>query len=299
MILRPNLPLLLTILSWGFNFVALKILYVQLQPASVGLVRFGLMWILLMAICLLRGDSLRYPKGEALRILGLGFLAMGVYMVFFLEGMKGSTPAEGAIILATSPIFTALIAGGARQEKLNFGSLFGAAIAFAGVVLVILGGVQAASEQKDKLVGNILILLSAVVWAASTVYSKPLVEKHPPFRILTLSMPGAIPVLLPYGLLATTKIEWDALTLVTWTMLAHVALFAGVVGFAGFYAGVRQIGAPGAMLYQYLVPPIAALFAWWVLGQAMQPWQFVGLVIVLGGVSVSMHFRSEAPNAGR
>jgi drug/metabolite transporter (DMT)-like permease len=293
---RPNLPLLITVLSWGFNFVALKLLYApdQMTAPSVGLVRFIGMYVMLLALCSLRGESLRYPKGDVLRILFMGFLAMGVYMYFFLEGMKGSTAAEGAIILATSPIFTAIFAAIAGQEKFNKGALLGAVLAFLGVVIVIMAGVQHAQQEKDKLLGNILILISSVIWAGSTVYSRPLVEKYSPFRVLTLSMPGALLVLLPYGLLPSLAVDWQGLKPITWWMLAHVALMAGVVGFAGFYAGVRQIGAPGAMLYQYFVPPTAAFCAWLVLGQPMQPLQLVGLLVVLSGVALAMHFRYRA-----
>lgn len=296
MAFRPNLPLLLTVLSWGFNFVALKLLYApgQMSAPSVGLVRFVAMYLLLVAICALRGQSLRYPSGDSLKILFMGFLAMGVYIFFFLEGMKGSTAAEGAIILATSPIFTAIFAALAGQEKFNRGALFGAFVAFTGVVIVILAGVQQAQEEQNKLLANILILISSIVWAAATVYSRPLVEKYSPFRVLTLSMPGALLVLLPYGLLPTLAVDWEGLKPVTWWMLGHVAVLAGVVGFAGFYAGVRQIGAPGAMLYQYFVPPTAAACAWLVLGQPMQPLQLVGLVVVLAGVATAMHFRYRA-----
>lgn len=291
--LRPNLPLLATVLGWGFNFVALKLLYMpgQMDPGSVGLTRFAIMWLVLAAYCLIRGISLRYPRGDELRIVALGFLSMGAYMVLFLEGMKGSSAAEGAIILATSPIFTAIIASLAGQERLNLGSLGGAAMALGGVVLVIMGGVREAGAEPHRLAGNLLVLASAVVWAGSTVLSRPLVASYPPVRVLTLAMPGALCVLLPYGIAATIEVPWPNLHSVTWWMLLYMALVAGVMGFAGFYVGVRQVGAAGAMVYQYLVPPTAAISAWLVLGQAMHPLQFGGLIVVLAGVAISMHSR--------
>jgi drug/metabolite transporter (DMT)-like permease len=288
----------MTVAAWGFNFVALKLLYLpgQMDAPSVGLVRFLIMWALLAAISCFRGDSLRYPKGEALRILGLGALAMGVYMVLFLEGMKGSTAAEGAIILATAPIFTAVFAALAGQERFRLGSLVGAIIAFAGVVIVITNGVHPAQQASGKLLGNLLIFLSSIVWAYSSVYSRPLVEKYSPFRVLTLSMPGALPVLLPYGFLATLSVDWSKLQSLSWIMLLHVAVLAGVVGFAGFYAGVRQIGAAGAMLYQFLVPPTAAISAWLVLGQPMTLLQGAGLIVVLAGLALAMQQRTRTPS---
>lgn len=275
-------------LTWGFNFVALKLVYEQMTPAAVALVRYLGMFALLVAFSVARRESLRYPRGDALRLLVLGFLSMGVYMVFFLEGMRESAPAEGAIILSTSPIFTALIAAAVGQERLNRGAFGGALLAFAGVAVVVLGG---SGAGHGKLLGNALILIAAVIWAASTVYSRPLVERISPFRVLTLSMPGALIVLVPYGLRPALETPWSALMPATWSMLAYVAVFAGAVGFVGFYEGVRQIGGPAAMVYQYFVPVIAALSAWLVLGGTLNGVQFGGMAVVLTGVALSNRAR--------
>lgn len=287
---KPNLPLSLTMLSWGFNFVALKLLYEQMTPPAVALVRYLGMFLLLVLICAVRRESLRYPRQDAMRLLTLGFLSMGVYMVFFLEGMRDSAPAEGAILLSTSPIFTALIASAVGQERLNRKAFVGALIAFGGVAIVVFG---ARGEAHGKLIGNLLILVSSVLWAASTVYSRPLVERISPFRVLTLSMPGALVVLLPYGLVPTWQAPWSSMSPTTWGMLGYVAVIAGAIAFVGFYEGVRQIGGPAAMVYQYFVPVLAALSAWIVLGSTVNALQFVGMGVVLGGVSLSNRARLQ------
>lgn len=278
--------------TWGFNFVAIKLLYLQMTPAAVALVRFVGMFALLAAFCAVRGESLRYPKGDAGKILTLGFLSMGVYMVFFLEGMRDSAPAEAAILLATSPIFTALIAAAVGQEQLNRLSFVGALIAFVGVGVVVLMGDR---TGEGKLLGNALILISSVIWASSTVYARPLVAKHSPYRVLTLSMPGALLVLVPYGLLPSLALPWAGMTALTWSMLAYVAVAAGAVGFVCFYEGVRQIGGPAAMLYQYLVPLLAAGSAWLVFGKTLSLVQLVGVGVVLSGVALSNYARYGRP----
>jgi drug/metabolite transporter (DMT)-like permease len=291
-VFRLNLPLLATVVSWGFNFVALKLLYLQMSPAAVSLVRFVGMFALLVLICWLRKESLRYPVlHDSLRILFMGFIAMGVYMVFFLEGLARTTAADSAIILSTSPIFTALMAAAVGQERLKPLAVVGAFVALVGVAIVTGAGAQ---QAPDRLLGGLLILISSVVWAFGTIVSRPLVERYSPFRVLTLSMPGALVVLIPYGLAASLAVDWANLTPLSWFMLGHVAVLAGAVGFIGFYEGVRQIGAPGAMMYQYFVPLIATFFSWTVLGKAIQPMQMVGMLVVIGGVAIAMRARFSA-----
>src|SRR2546423_1162218 len=137
---RLSPALAVTMLLWGFNFIALKLVLREMTPNALALVRTVLAYALLLPICWFRGISLRYPAGEAWRVLLQGALAMGIYVVIFFRGMQGSTPAEGAIILGTSPAFTLLIALLVKQERFRIQALVGIAIAFAGVVLVVLSG---------------------------------------------------------------------------------------------------------------------------------------------------------------
>ena len=275
-------------LVWGFNFVAVKLALVQMSTSSLTLVRYVIMYLALLAVCRVQGVHLRYPKEDALKILGVGFLTMGIYMVFFIQGMKGSTAPEGAIIMATSPAFTLGMAVLLRQERLRWQGPAGIAVAFGGVAIVVAFGAGAPLQpQPDHLLGNGLIFAAAILWALGTVLTRPLVAKYDPMRVLTLSMPGALPVLLPFGLLSSLHQSYEAYTGITWSMLFYAAVLSGVVGFALFYLGVRQIGASRAMTYQYLVTPLAAVFGWLCLGTGLRPAQFFGLVLVLAGVAIA------------
>lgn len=287
----PNPYLSLTILSWGYNFVAIKLLYQELNAPSVALGRFAAMYAIMVGVCLAAGQSLRYPTGSALKILINGFLSMGVYMILFVEGLRESTAPEAAIILSTSPILTYLLAVFIRQERFSGWAMVGAVVAYAGVVIVVLGG---AELSPARLGGNLLIFASAFVWAVAVVQSKSLVVATNPVRFLTLSMPGGLAALIPYGMAATIAAPWSQLSLPTWLAMAHVILLAGVLGFTCFYKGVEQIGPSGAMIYQYLVPPLTAVFSWLVFRFALTPMQFVGFVVVLGGVIWATRARTLA-----
>lgn len=286
-----NVPLTITALSWGFNFVALKELYWEMAPPVVSIVRYAVMFVLLVLICIVKRESLIPKREDFWRIQGVGFIAMGLYMVLFMEGMKGTTPAEGAIVLATAPIFTFLFSCAMKQERFSLSALVGSLIAFAGVVLVILGG---SAAGHGSIQGNLTILVASVVWAGGAVLMKPLLNHYKPVAVLTMAMPGALPVLIPYGLAATLATDFTRITPMGWFNFSTVAILSGVVAFVCFYTGLRQIGASAAVLYQYFVPPIAAFFAWVVMGKALGPIQFLGLAIVLGGVAYAGQARVRA-----
>lgn len=278
------------VLVWGFNFVAVKLLFLQMTPAALSLVRFVPMYLLLLVFCRFRGESLRYTR-ETIPVLWQGFLSMGLYMVLFLEGMARTSAAEGAIILASAPVLVAVMAVIAKMERFTLGAIVGAAIAFLGTAIVIGAGVQGG---KSSLLGNLLVLASAVVWAYGAVLSKPLVNKFTPLQSLTLSMPGALPILLPYGLKEAIDIPWANLTKQTWLMFVHVVVGAGFIGFLGFYEGVRDRGPAAAMLYQFFVPIVAAASAYLVLRQSLNWYQALGLAVVIFGVALATRARYQA-----
>lgn len=283
----PNPWLTATVLVWGFNFVAVKLLYQQMTPAAVSLVRFVPMYLLLVLLCLFRKESLKYSR-DSLPVLWQGFLSMGVYMVLFLEGMEKTTAVEGPIILATAPIFVAIFSVMAKIERFTPGAIIGAVIAFCGTAIVIGSG---SSGSHGTIAGNLMILGSAIVWAFSAVLSKPLVNKYSPIQSLTLSMPAALIILLPYGLMDTINSPWTTMTTQSWWMLIHIIFGAGVIGFLGFYEGVKAKGPAAAMLYQFFVPIVAAFCSYLLLRQGLNVWQALGLGIVICGVYVSSRAR--------
>ncbi len=294
---RLSWPLVGTALTWGFNFVAIKLMYQELSPATVGLSRWVLMFAAMVALCLALRAPMSVRRQDALPTFFQGLISMGLYMVLFLEGMKLTDAAEGAIVLATAPIFTAILASIAKQEAFRLAVVGWAFVAMFGVALVTLGkGVSSGQSApiEGRILGDLLILGAAVVWAWGAVLSRPLVKTYTPLTMLTVSMAGALPVLVPYGAIPMFRTDWTAVGPVSWIMLLYMSIGAGVLGFLGFYAGVRQVGASGAMLYQYCVPPLAAAFAYLVLGTSLEWVQFLGLAFVVLGVSMAVRSRSFA-----
>lgn len=273
---------------WGFNFVALKLLYREMSPSAVALTRFVLMYAVLAGVCFIGGQSLRYPPGTMWRLWLIGALSMGLYIILFMEGMFTAGAAEGAIVLATAPVFTALIAIAFRQEAFSLGAFLGALLALGGVALVV---GNAGSQGPNRLWGDFLVLTSAVVWAFSIVLARPLVLRMDPVRALTLSMPGALLVLFPYGIRDALATDWTKLSWVSWGSFLHVSILAGALGFIGFYRGLRAVGAAGAMLYQFFVPAIASLFAALILHERLTLAQFVGFAVIVAGVTFALRAR--------
>ncbi len=292
--MRPNWYLLIAVACWGLNFVAVKEAYKQFDPPALALLRFLVMWACLVALCLWKGESLRYPKADAFKLLYFGFATMGIYMVFFLEGMRGSGATEGSILIQLSPVFTALLAAALGQERFSAGSLSGALLALAGIVLIVY---NPSAGHENKPFYNMVVVLAALCWAYCVTLMRPLLERHSPLRAFTLSMAGGLPVMLAYGLVPSLRQNWTGVTLYSWTMLFHIAVLSGVVAFLCFYQGVKDIGGTAATLYQFLVPVAAMIFGLLIRGTIPTILQLIGFAVVILGVWYGTRARSLAQAA--
>lgn len=292
--IRFSWPLTLAISAWTLNYIALKLLYVDkiLTASEVAFLRYLVMYAALVVLCRVNRESLRMPKEDRFQLLWFGLCSMGIYMFLFLEGMRWSDPAEGAILLNVSPIMTMLFAAAMKQERLKAGSLGGAVLALIGVILVT---VPTVGHGEQKGLGYLLLITAACVWAYCIVITKSLVKKYSPLRLMTLSMPGGFPVMLAYWLIRDRgTMPLTHISPLGWLLFLHVALLSGVMGFILFYRGIDEIGPSSAALWMFFVPPLTALCQWIFTGKMLTPLQLIGLVVVLIGVATAQQFRSPA-----
>ncbi len=278
---RPNLYLIVTILFWGFNFISLKFLFEDFTPPGLLFARYWFTWLCLIGLCVLQKKAWWPPKEDRGRLWFSGFLSMGLYMVLFFEGTNLTTPAEAAIILATSPIFTGLFSVLKGDEKLSKLRLVSALVSFVGVVLVILGRPL---SVEGHLTGNLIVLLSSVTWAWSVVSLKPMLSKYTPVQAFTMAFGGAAPLVFLYGLGPFLKTPFQQIDIYNWGHFVQVVLGSGLIAFVSYYKGVEQLGTSRAVMYQFLVPPLTVGYAFWLRGERLAVMQFWGLAIILSAL---------------
>jgi drug/metabolite transporter (DMT)-like permease len=277
------------VLFWAFNWIAVKVAFEHITAGDFAAVRWLLMEVIIVAYCLATKRSLRIEKGDLWPVLFVGFLNMGIYMVFFLLGLHETSATEGAIILATSPVITYYMAVAIRQERFNGIALMGGLIAFAGVVLVA----QPSGAAGNRLLGDGLLGLSSVVMAWGAVLTRKLMNRYDPIRLFAISLPGALPVIVLFTLNAPHS-DWAHVQPISLLMLLHSAALSGVAAYCLFYGGIKRIGAGGASLYQNAVAAVTPLIAWVYLGTSLNWLQAAGIASVLAGVTVATFARARA-----
>jgi drug/metabolite transporter (DMT)-like permease len=197
------------------------------------------------------------------------------------------------MIIAVSPVLTALLAGAVGMDRLTAPKLVGALVAFAGVAVVIVGGHEL--SLGASLVGDLMTLGAAVLWAVYTVAATRMLRQVDPLQVSAWAVLGGAMFLLPLGIWevatgggtldGTGAVAGVAAGLTVGVVLAILysgALAAGVANVLVFNA-IRLLGPTRVTVSQFLVPFGAVLLGAWLLQEPVGIAQLAGgAVIVLG-----------------
>lgn len=285
------------VLIWGVNFSAVKFALGELAPLAFNTLRFGMATLALVAIMRLRGESFGLRRQDILPVILLGFGGHTLYQALFINGMARTTPAIAALLMATSPLFVVIYGMLLGLERPRRTVIVGILLSFTGTLLLIVGSQSvrgAAGEpglRRETLVGDLLTLLAAMMWAAYTLGGKPLLGRYSPLKLNALTM---IPGTLLLALLSAPTLarqDWGAVSVSAWGAWAYSAIFAVVVAYVLWYTSVQRVGGARTAIYSNMTPVVATAVSWLAMGEHLAPLQIVGAAVVIAGILLARRGR--------
>ncbi len=281
--------LLAVVLIWGANFVVMKQAFSVLSPWAFNAVRLMLAAVVLLGVlCAREGRSaLALPRRDALKLVGLGILGNTFYQIPFVVGLNLTTAGNSALLIATIPVWSALLARLLGWERITPRMWLGILLSFGGVGVVTAASPNGFSLQSAGFLGDLLTLVAAVCWAGYTVLSKDLLKRYSPLRVSALALlPGVLVLWIP-SLPFVLRADWLDLPLWGWLALLYSGVFPIAVAYVIWAAGVQRVGAARTSVYNNLVPVVTFVLAYLWQQQPVAPLQLLGGGIVLLGVGLT------------
>jgi drug/metabolite transporter (DMT)-like permease len=295
--------LLGVVITWAANPAALKWALRYMDPLAFNAIRFLLATLVPVGILLARREEFRWRRGDGPILLALGLAGHGFYQVTFIIALNLTLAGNTALILSISPAFVALFSALFGYERIWGYTWAGVVLTLGGVAFVVLGSGEK-FEFGSQLLGDVLIVVITMVWALYTVFSQKLLKRYSPVKLNALTMPvGSLVLLVAAGpSLVASAPTLTELPGLFWLILAASGLLAVSAAYIIWYSGVQKLGATRTAVYTNLVPVLAAFFSFFVLGEQLG-WQFwVGMALVLAGVSLARFggrlFRRKKLEAG-
>jgi drug/metabolite transporter (DMT)-like permease len=276
----------IAVFFWGANFILGGYVIHDLPPLWAAAIRFVLGAMLMFAIVGVRRENLFAPLRKNIGIyVMLGVVGIVGFNLFFFYALRYTSANNAALIMATNPLLTTLLAAAMLDERPGMRHLVALPIALAGVAVVITHGNLNSLLALQLSIGDVLMLCADIFWALYNVLCRRYMPQASPLVNTTWIIAAGAAVLLcvalgsdahlaPLGDKAAVSILVMA---VGGTVLAY--LFWGM--------GIARLGAARASIFLNLIPVFTMLLGVLIEDMPTAP-QLAGGLLVLGGVTISM-----------
>jgi drug/metabolite transporter (DMT)-like permease len=279
-----DVGLLLLTLIWGVNFAVVKGALDSVGPMAFNALRFPLAALTVFLIFRLRGPLPRPERRHILPILFLGVVGNGIYQVLFIHALDLTRAGNVALLLATTPVWAALLAALFRESTLDGATVVGGIATMAGMGLVVAGGSADPAWSADTLKGDLMAAGAAFTWALYTVGSRGLLLRYGSVPLTAWTLWGGAAALVLIGLPELGRTDVGSLSPGVWGAVAFAGILALGVSYVIWYRGVERLGSARTATYANLVPVVALLTAWATLGEFPVLLQWMGAAVILAGV---------------
>ncbi|WP_298260106.1 DMT family transporter [Bradyrhizobium sp.] len=277
-----SLPLLIVLfcLLWSYAFVAGKIGVTYCPPLILLAARFSLAGILILGFVALRGERWSLSLRDTLAFALIGIANNALYLGLGYTGLKSVSAGLGGLIVSANPIFTAVLAALLLNEQLTWRKVGGLVLGILGVGLIVW---HRLSVGIDSLHGIFFTFASLASIVAGTILFKLLAPKG------SLWLGNGVQNLAAGVVLAPIALTFSSVHDIVPNMqllgaFAFLTLGGSVLAYVIWFHLLRVCGATAASAYHFLMPPLAMLFAWIVLGEHVAFRDLLGIVPVAFGI---------------
>jgi len=285
--IAAELSLLAVMVVWAANYPLAKFALGGMNTFVFNAVRFVVASAVLVLLFRLRSTWQPIRREDWPKLIRAGLVGNVVYQMAFIIGLSLTSAGNSAVLLSTSPLWTVVLNAYMHKEKIRRATWAGMACSLFGVLLIIAGSGKKLSLGGHELIGDVIVLAAAVLWALNTNLQKPLLVRYSAEQLalvmITVGSMGLSLISLP----AVMSFDWAALR---WPYyLAAILSGAFSIGLANMIwsRGVQRLGPGRTSNFNNLVPVLAFIISYFTLDEKLLPIQAVGAAVTVVGVWVA------------
>ena len=268
-------------LLWGLNYPVVKITNQGLSPVFNALLRSVIASVFGIGYCVCIKQPLFHRDIRLFHVFMVGLL-FGLEFICIYVSLIYTDAARSVIFINLSPFVVAIGAYVVVKEKLGTMQILGLILAFFGAYLVLQG--KPKTWTPSMLFGDILAIVAAVFWGATTVYIKKyLAERVHPIHTFLYQLVFSVPIML----VAALVLEPRWIIKITPVIIGGVIYSSVIIAFASYLIWFQLIHTyPIYQLavFTFLMPVFGTASSGIFLGEQMTTGLIVGLLFVCAGI---------------
>jgi drug/metabolite transporter (DMT)-like permease len=272
--------------GWGTAWPVIKTILEDIPPLWTLVLRSTIGTATLFAISAGRRSLVLPKRGDAAVVLNVSLLHMVAFAALVSVGLQ-FVPAGRSIVLGyTTPLWVSIGARIFLGEALTPARVTGIGVGVLGLLLLF-NPFSFAWQDHQAVVGNLLVLIGSLCWAASIVHVRAHRWVSSPFELVPWQVLLATCTLVPLALLfeGIPRVEWTA-------RLIALLLYGGTAGLALPYWAMQMINksvpAITTALALLAVPVVGVICSSIMLGERLTAGLLLAMLFIVGGIAIGM-----------
>lgn len=273
--------MLMLCLTWGFNQIAVKLVLPDIPPMLQAAIRSMGALPVLFIIGTLRGVNF-FENDRTWKPGLVAGVMFGIEFVLIFQGLHFTTASRAVVFLYTAPFFVALGSYQVLGERLGASQWLGLAISFAGVALAI--GVPQPNVDSHVLLGDLMIVGGAALWAATTLVAKGTrLRFAAPEKALGYQVATSIPILGTAAWLFGESITHTPSPL-SLGLMAFQAIWVVGTTFTLWFALVKTYSASKLSAFTFITPLFGVVGSYFIMHDTLSLAFAAAAVLVIVGL---------------
>lgn len=287
-----HIAALITVMCWGCSFISSKILMddAGMSPVEVFVYRFSIAYLIILSLTLrnIRSRS----RADECQFALCGICSGTLYFLMENYALMYTSTGNVSLLSSLSPIFVAILLAIIYKSRMRRGEIAGSGVAFVGVALVILSeSISKGLGFSINPLGDLLSLSCALSWAIYSIAVKRLIPFYNSLfitrKLFFYGLLTSVPLLimqqqpLHFGMLLDFSQPKYILNLL------FLAVMCSTVAYFLWNEAMKLIGPLASNNYIYLQPPITMIAGFWLLGETIYPFGYIGCALVLAGLIIA------------
>jgi drug/metabolite transporter (DMT)-like permease len=283
---------------FGASVVAVRVAVQDIPPLTLAILRFGQGGFLLLLLLLIWArDLLRVGWRDVPYLILLGAIFFTIFPVTFNMSLRLTEASRGALMLATTPLWSGLLARVATGERLNIRQMCGVLMTFAGVGVALAERGLIFVGTSLSLAGDALMLVTALCGAVYGVLAKRMLTRYKALTVTTYAMVLGTLLLVPVAFVEDPSSALARMHTDTVMLVLFLGIFGGAIGYFLWTFALTHLSPTQVAVYINLNPMIATLLGATLLAEKLTGIFVVSFAAVLAGVLL-VNLRGRVPVRG-
>lgn len=267
----------------GAAIVATRFVVGELGPATLAGLRYAIGLLTLLPFLLATQAPVRIARRDLPLIALLGIGQFGLLIALMNIGLQTVAAAKAALLFASFPLLTLLVAAGLGHERLTWRKTWGVVLTLGGVAAAL--GPEALTWSRS-LQGEGAVLASALCGAVCSVLYRPVLQRYPALPVGAWAMAAATVFLATWALFENTAVRVPQVSARGWGAIVFIGVSSGMGYFLWLWA-LKHAAASRVTLFLALSPLTAMLLGVLWLGEPLPIRLLAALVLVVAGLWVA------------